>query len=426
MESAAPGAAPRLGSYAALATYGALAFAGSSVLNLAGFVFHVIASRALGPQGYGTLYTVVSVAVIATLPAALVAPAISRLAAESNARDAARTNRLARALFDGVALVALAYVGGFLAMGAPLGAVLHVPPWTLWAAGPLAASMCASAAFRALAQGAHRFGAYSLSASGEGIAKVLGIAVLIALGMRLPAAIFGFFAGALCGALLAIAPWLRAAKTPAREGDYDRARIARAGFGAAAMVVALSAMGSVDVVLVKHYFGAQEAGIYAATALVGKIVLYLVGFVPVVLLPAVTASHTAGERSASTLYGALGAYAVIAVASVTIIGAAATGLLHVLVGHAFDAAAPLLLWYAGAMALLALANIVASYGIATERIAFAVPIVAGTVGTLAAIALFHANLAQVTHVMLYGNSVVAISTVAAVALQSSRERRSPA
>ena len=64
-------------------------------------------------------------------------------------------------------------------------------------------------------------------------------------------------------------------------------------------------------------------------------------------------------------------------------------MLHALVGHAFDAAAPLLVTYGLAMVLLALTNALTYYGIATHRLAFTVPLFICTFGTLAAIATYH-------------------------------------
>ena len=75
-------------------------------------------------------------------------------------------------------------------------------------------------------------------------------------------------------------------------------------------------------------------------------------------------------------------------------------MLHALVGHAFDAAAPLLVTYGLAMVLLALTNALTSYGIATHRLAFTVPLLICTLGTLAAIVAIHPTLATVVEILV--------------------------
>ena len=64
---------------------------------------------------------------------------------------------------------------------------------------------------------------------------------------------------------------------------YDWRRIAVSGVGSAAITLAGALIGSADVILVKHFFDPDQAGIYSAASLAGKVLLYFVGFVPTVL-----------------------------------------------------------------------------------------------------------------------------------------------
>ena len=86
--------------------------------------------------------------------------------------------------------------------------------------------------------------------------------------------------------------------------------------------------------------------------------------------------------------------------------------LHALVGHQFDAAAPLLVPYGAAMVCLSFIGALGTYGIATHRLIFSVPLVVCAIGVLAAIAFYHPTLAAVVRVLLTGNLV----TMAVVAL----------
>jgi len=95
-----------------------------------------------------------------------------------------------------------------------------------------------------------------------------------------------------------------------------------------------------------------------------------------------------------------------------------TFVLHALVGHAFDAAAPLLVTYGLAMVLLALTNALTYYGIATHRLAFTVPLFICTFGTLGAIAMYHPSLATVVDIMAFGNAAAAL--VVAISLTAQR------
>jgi hypothetical protein len=91
------------------------------------------------------------------------------------------------------------------------------------------------------------------------------------------------------------------------------------------------------------------------------------------------------------------------------------------VGHAFDAASPLLMPYASAMMLLAVTNLLTCYGVATHRLSFAIPLVAGTLGTLAMIGVVHPSLYAVVCELLLGNALICVLVAVALALQSVNE-----
>jgi O-antigen/teichoic acid export membrane protein len=185
-------------------------------------------------------------------------------------------------------------------------------------------------------------------------------------------------------------------------------------------------IGSADVVLVKHYFDADQAGIYSAASLAGKVLLYFVGFVPTILLPQATERHVRGERTRDAL-----GMCVALLLGISIVGLIAVKffgiiLLHALVGHAFDAAAPLLLPYSIAMTFLSLSSVLGAYGIATHRVAFAAPLIVGVAGTLFAIVSVHSTLEQVVRVVAVGNALTAVAVGCALVWQAVRDQRTPA
>jgi O-antigen/teichoic acid export membrane protein len=402
-----------------------LVFAASMVLNLCGFIAHAIASRQLGVTLYGSLYALINTALIAALPAAFIAPVVAQLAAEFRALH---DDGHLRGLIEGIAEVftklGLLYmvVAAFAAI--PLAGFLHVPIWSMQFVGMLAAVSLFVNALRAIAQGTQDFVGYALSNSIEGVAKVCGIGLLIAVGFKLGGGILGFFVGPLCALIyLGLRMQRRYASAVSHAVRYDWRRILNAGAGAAAATISLALMGSADVVLVKHYFAPHEAGLYAAASLGGKILLYLVGFVSTVLLPQAADRHARGAQTREVLAGSLLMFAVVALCGLFVFRYFGIDVLHALVGHAFDAAAPLLVTYGLAMVLLALTNALTSYGIATHRIAFAVPLLISTFGTLAAIVAVHPTLATVVKILVVGNSVAALAVAVSLVFQRNTSGR---
>lgn len=406
-----------------------LVFCASMVLNICGFIAHAVASRQLGVTVYGGLYALINAALIAALPAAFVAPVVAQLGAEFRAlHDDGHLRGLTDSVAAGFAKLAVVYLIIAALGAAPFARFLHVPAWSVPFVGLLAGVTLFVAALRAIAQGTQDFLGYAVSNSVEGIAKVCGIGLLIAVGLRLGGGIVGFLFGPLCALIyLGLRLRRRYASAQAHRVRYDWRRILNAGAGAAASTIALTLMGSADVVLVKHFFDAHSAGLYAAASLGGKMLLYLVGFVPTVLLPQAADRHARGAQTREVLIASLLMFSLVALCGLSIFRFFGTEVLHALVGHAFDAASPLLVTYGLAMVMLALTNALTYYGIATHRLAFTVPLFICTFGTLGAVATIHPSLATVVEIMVVGNFAAAIAVAIALILQrNTAGRRSTA
>ena len=399
---------------------GALVFFAMMVLNVGGFIFHAIASRRLGVADYGVLYALISGCTIAAVPSALAVPVIARFAAEFRVLHDDRHVR--RLIFDLTrvfgALGAFYLVLAFVTMR-PVGAFLHVPRWTVPFVAVMAAGMLLSAVLRGVAQGTQDYRAFTISCVTDGASKVTALLVFMALALGLIGGVLGFLGGIVGGAAaIGVALFARYRNVGDCPIRYDWRRIALSGVGSAAITIAGALMGSVDVLLVKHFFDANQAGIYSAASLGGKVLLYFVGFVPTVLLPQATERHVRGERTRYALAVCVAVLVVIGIAGIVALKLFGIVLLHALVGHAFDAAAGLLLPYGTAMVCLALASMLGSYGIATHRIAFSVPLVFCVLATLLSIALFHRTLDQVVTAVAVGNAVTVCAVAATIGAQA--------
>ena len=150
-----------------------------------------------------------------------------------------------------------------------------------------------------------------------------------------------------------------------------------------------------DILLVKHYFSAEEAGLYAALAMIGRVVFFIAWMFAMILLPHVIAAEKAGKDSRTLLWKY--------VSYTSVLGAIITGasylipevIVHILFGSAYTEIAPLLWLYALATSLFAVANMFAYYFL--SRSMYRPIYLTFIVGLLQVIGLiaFHASLYQV-------------------------------
>ncbi len=405
-----------------LLSSGAIVFAATMAMNLGGFLFHAIAGRALGVAEYGALYALISIYLLASQPVAILAPVIARYAAEFHAlHDASHLRGFAEyivRIFGTIALVSALLAAIF---AVPIGAFIREPAWSVVVVGIGVAFATLSGSLRAFCQGTHAFTLFGVSMFGEGLGKVLLLGAAVLLGLGLFGGLAAFMLGAGIGAAAIVFVLLgryRGIAASAPHIDWPRVRATLGG--SAASAIAGVVMGSADVILVKHYFNAHDAGLYAAASLGGKIVLYFIGFAPTVLLPHFTHRAARGESTRRVLALVLAATAGIGVAAVVAYHYAGLLLLHVLVGTAFDAALPLMQGYAAAMALLAMTTALVTYGLATHRLGFAIPQLLVTALTLAAIVLRHPSPAFVVSEMIAGNALMVLVVGIAIAAQARR------
>ncbi|MGB5819023.1 MAG: sugar isomerase [Saonia sp.] len=155
-----------------------------------------------------------------------------------------------------------------------------------------------------------------------------------------------------------------------------------------------------DVLLVKHYFDAMDAGLYASLALIGRVVYFVAWMFVMLLLPAVVQKQKDGEPTAPILFK-----------YVTYIGGLSAGIvlacylfpeliITLMFGEAYISMADLLWQYALATSLFAISNIFAYYFLSLDRY---VPVILSGLLGLSQILLviwFHTSLAMVVQVQI--------------------------
>ena len=150
-----------------------------------------------------------------------------------------------------------------------------------------------------------------------------------------------------------------------------------------------------DILLVKHYFPAQEAGLYASLALIGRVVYFVTWMFVMLLLPTVVDKKKKGENTKPVLLKYTGYIIVLACVIVGFTFLFPVFSVNILFGEAYTSIAPLLGWYALATSFFAVSNIFAYYFLSLDH--YKPIVIAALMGGLqiALIVCFHNDLFQV-------------------------------
>lgn len=163
-----------------------------------------------------------------------------------------------------------------------------------------------------------------------------------------------------------------------------------------------------DILLVKHYFEAYEAGLYASLALIGRIVYFIAWMFVMLLLPAVVELKKEGKETASVLFKYVGYIAVISTVIVITCLALPELIITILFGDAYIAMAPLLWKYAIATSMFAISNIFAYYYLSLDK--YIPVIISGVFGMLqmGLVIFFHDSLEQVVHMQIVAMALLLV------------------
>ena len=177
------------------------------------------------------------------------------------------------------------------------------------------------------------------------------------------------------------------------------------GVQAATFFIGQVIINNLDIILVKHFFDATQAGVYASIALIGRLVYVLSWQIVSGMFP-FSAGIRSGEKGGETvLTTALGLVASVGAAFTLSAWLAPPRIWHLLLGAGFPIGqhgfySSLLLLYALTSAIYALAVVLMTYEI-SRKISYASWVQLGFSGSIfAGIYLFHGNLQQVILVQL--------------------------
>ncbi len=156
-----------------------------------------------------------------------------------------------------------------------------------------------------------------------------------------------------------------------------------------------------DILLVKHYFEAYDAGLYASLALIGRVVYFVAWMFVMLLLPKVVQLHKEGKPTTSVLSKYVLYIGILAFIIIIVCYLFPTLVVQLLFGNAYVSIAPLLWKYAIATSLFAISNIFAYYFLSLDNY---IPVILSALFGITQIVLiifFHNSLLQVVYMQIY-------------------------
>ena len=268
----------------------AVLLTGSGFVTAINFAYNVAVAQFLGPDGFGqatAVYTLLILLSAVTLSFQIVSAKVVARQQSPEAKSAAFRIYHRQAWVCGVVLSAL-----LVLLRDTVSQYLNLPSSTLvilLAAGlafyvPLGAK-------RGYIQGACSFRNLATNLVLEGFVRLIGSLALILLGFGVPGVIAANAVAVAIAYLFAL-PKL----VPARPSELQMDGGFREGLQAIVFFVGQVGINNCDIVVVKHFFAPTSAGLYAAVALVGRVVFAFSWAVISTMFPIAASSHRPEDR----------------------------------------------------------------------------------------------------------------------------------
>lgn len=379
------------------------------------YAYQLFMGRALGPEQYGAFGALFALFYLVNVLGRGIRFSVARFVSCFDRRASASAfhrGALSRSLLVGGIIFA-----ALTTASVPLGDFLGVAPRMVVVVAATIPPGLAFTANQGVLEGQQRFAAL-------GGYKILKAGLKLGLGVVFVLAGFGLYGafGAIVTSLFvalvastAYVGWrLRTTRTSTTGVDYRQAY--RYGFPAILAGFCLTIPANADVIVVKHFFPATDAGLYTAASVLGKVLVFLPMGISTALFPKVSADHESESdgRPDALFYRALLYAGVIGGAGALAYWVAPATILSVLFGDAYVAATPILRWYGLAVLPFVLAVVVLNFQLARDRMRFVYVFATGSVVEVALVWVAHASLVQVVQIVLLTNSVIFAIGIAVV------------
>src|SRR5438874_4206884 len=371
--------------------------AGSGFVGAMNLVYNLSIARLLGPTGFGhatAVYTLLMLMSAVTLSFQIVCAKLVA-AHEFTAEKAAVYSGLHRRVWMfgigiGVLLIlARDVVASYLNLPDPilitllgLGTAFYIP----------------LGARRGCIQGIYAFNLLAINLILEGVVRLGGAFVLIKLGMGVTGAVLASVAGVILAYLFAL-PGLK------HSSDLRIPASFHEGLQAIVFFVGQVIINNFDIVLVKHFFPAEEAGLYAAIALVGRVVNMFAWSVVGTMFPISAGTRSEGHEGRTVLATSL--LLVLSIVLFVVLGLWIVPSLfwEITFGAQFNLSAygdvaSLLILYATTTGVYSLSSVIIAYEMSRKIVNTGWVQLASSGALVLGIYFFHATLHQVIVVQL--------------------------
>jgi len=284
-------------------------FLGSMVANFLAFLLNLFLARNLSYADYAIFASLLSVITLASIPASSISTVIMKFATEYFAKGQYEKIKIFYLkMFKFIFSLSFLIFLGFMLFSIFLKNFLHLDNVLYIILTGFTVSVTylfiMNAAFL---QSLLKFAFISFVSVIGGIVKLLVGVILVLLGYRAFGGIWAIFFMTFISFIVGYVPLRKILAEKYKNEDVVIKTSEIYSYAVPAFIISffLTSFTSMDVILVKHFFSASQAGFYAGISLIGKVIFYFTSPIPVVMFPLLVKRHSTGSNFKNLFYLAL-------------------------------------------------------------------------------------------------------------------------
>lgn len=370
------------------------------IMNVFGFLFNFYVARKLGPEDFGVFAALVSLLYILIVPLTTIQTTITKFVSTFKvSNEYGKIKYLFMRSIYKLLIFGIIFIVLFLSFGKLIIDFLNISsffPLILLSIFFLFSLILPVS--RGVLQGLQKFKSLGYNFILEGVSKFLFVVIFIVIGLGINGALTAVILSYLVSFVISFYSLkfiLKMEKT-----KFDTKHIYFYSFPVLITTFLLTAIYTIDAILVKHFFNATEAGYYLATSKLGTIIYFATGAVNLVLFPQVSELHLKNEGHKKILFRALGIVLLLTVSITLFYFLFPRFIVMLLFGNNYLIIKDYIGLFGIVMSLFSLIYIICFYNLSINRTGFIYILFLFILAEAILIWLFHSSIVQVIYILL--------------------------
>lgn len=383
---------------------------GSNFSNFLNYLYHLVIGRLLGPSGYGELAGILSLSgLIAIIPGSLNLVVTKFI---SSTEDKNELNELIRWIVKLSFILGTILTISVLILSPLLSSFLNFSSYWLLIILALSFIFSIPASYnRSILQGKLSFNSFIITSISENLIRLISGVVLVYIGWSVFGAVFGILLTSIFGWFITKRFLEIKDKKKNLNFNVNKREVFYYTIPILIQSLASTSLYSSDLLLVKHYFDAHIAGIYASLSTLSKIIFFATGPIGAVMFPMASKRKAQNKNYFSVFWFSLLLTSLVCSGVLGLYFLFPNLIVNILYGSLFSEAEKYLFMISLSMALFAISSISISFALSINKLKIVIFPVISAVIQILGIVWYHQSLDQIIYVSVITNIFLCLSTI---------------